>query len=158
MRTITTRAFLAASIAVGAIGFAAAPVHAQSRTGGTPNQLDGGVAIKGYDTVAYFTENKAVKGTDDFKHDWSGTTWLFASAANRDAFAKEPARYAPQYGGFCAFGLAKGKLINVDPQNAWRIVDGKLYLNYNTTFLEIWAKDQARMISDANANWPKINN
>ena len=85
------------------------------------------VAIEGYDPVAYFTENQAVKGSSEFSEKWLGAIWHFASAKHRDAFAADPIRYAPQYGGFCAFSVADGDPAAVNPQ-AWRIVDGKLYL------------------------------
>ena len=89
-----------------------------------------GVAIGGYDAVAYFTDAKAVEGTKQHSFDWYGATWHFVSEANRAAFAKDPEKYAPQYGGYCAFGVSRGYAVKVDP-TAWKIVDGKLYLNYN---------------------------
>ena len=88
----------------------------------------GNVAIRGYDPVAYFTEGRPTKGSPEISHDWLGATWHFSNARHRDAFASEPIRYAPQYGGFCALGTANEEAsANIDPE-AWRIVGGKLYL------------------------------
>lgn len=115
----------------------------------------GGLAVKGFDPVAYFTDGKPVQGTKEFEYSWMNATWRFASAAHRDAFAAEPAKYAPQYGGYCAYGVSKGYAVNVDPE-AWRIVDGKLYLNYNKEVREAWMKDIPGFIRKADQNWPKI--
>lgn len=114
-----------------------------------------GRAIRGYDPVAYFTEGRPVEGSKDFTHEWMGATWYFASAANRDAFAAEPERYAPQYGGYCAFAVANGSTASIDPE-AWRIVDGKLYLNYSKSVFAKWLKDIPGYISKADANWPRV--
>jgi len=114
-----------------------------------------GVAIDGYDAVAYFADAKPVLGSADFTHDWNGATWRFASAEHRDAFAKNPDEYAPQYGGYCAFGVSRGYAVKVDPA-AWKIVDAKLYLNYNHDVQAEWSKDIAGYIAKADANWPKV--
>ena len=114
-----------------------------------------GLAIEGYDPVAYFTQARPVKGSGDFEHEWMNATWRFATAANRDAFAKNPQTYAPQYGGYCAFGVSRGYAVGIDPA-AWKIVDGKLYLNYNAEVQREWAKDIAGYIKKANENWPKV--
>ena len=100
----------------------------------------GGVAIEGADPVAYFTEGKAVEGSDDFAHEWMGATWRFVSAANRDRFAAEPDRYAPQYGGYCAWAVSQGYTAKIDPE-AWTIVDGRLYLNYSKEVRTQWSAD-----------------
>lgn len=113
------------------------------------------VAIKGYDAVAYFTDGKAVEGSSDHESKWMGATWRFATAANRDAFAKNPQKYAPQYGGYCAFGVSRGYAVGIDPE-AWSIVEGKLYLNYNKEVRTEWLKDVPGYIKKADANWPKI--
>ena len=83
-----------------------------------------GTAIEGYDPVAYFTEGHPVEGESGFAHDWMDATWYFASAENRDQFAADPDRYAPQYGGYCAWAVARGYTAKIDPE-AWKIVDGK---------------------------------
>jgi hypothetical protein len=117
--------------------------------------LLGGLAIKGYDPVAYFVDSKPVKGSKEFEHKYMNATWRFATAANRDAFAKEPEKYAPQYGGYCAYGVSKGYAVGVDPE-AWKIVDGKLYLNYDKDVQKAWMQDIPGRIKKADANWPKI--
>jgi YHS domain-containing protein len=116
---------------------------------------DDGAAIRGYDPVAYFTDGKPVPGKADFSHDWMGVTWRFASAKNRDAFAAEPEKYAPQYGGFCAWAVSEGYTAEIDP-DAWRIEGGKLYLNYSKSVQERWAKNIPGNIQKADGNWPKI--
>lgn len=114
-----------------------------------------GTALKGYDAVAYFKESKPVKGKDEFRYDWMGAKWYFASAANRDEFAKTPGKYAPQFGGYCAWAVAHGYTANIDPE-AWRIVDGKLYLNYSKDVQKKWETDVPGFIKQANENWPKL--
>ena len=116
----------------------------------------GGVAIEGYDTVAYFTDGHAKKGSEEFAYDWLGATWLFANAEHRDLFATQPAKYAPQYGGHCAVGTAFGEsTANIDPE-AWSIVDGKLYLQYSEGARDEWEKDRANMIAAADEKWPEV--
>lgn len=115
----------------------------------------GSVAIEGYDTVAYFTERKAVKGSGGFSHDWLGATWLFSRAEYRDLFAANPISYAPQYGGHCADGIAYGeKTVNIDPE-AWRIIDGKLYLNHDQG-AAVELEEAPGQMEKAEANWPKL--
>lgn len=116
---------------------------------------DSGAAIRGYDPVAYFTDSKPVKGDAKFTHSWKGATWRFASAANRDAFAASPEKYAPQYGGYCAYGVASGYAVSTVPE-AWSVRDGKLYLNYSTGVQKDWLRDPAGYIRKADANWPKV--
>ena len=116
----------------------------------------GGVAIEGYDPVAYFTESRAVKGSDAFAYDWLGATWYFANAEHRDLFLAQPVSYAPQYGGHCALGTAFGETTaNIDPE-AWSIVDGKLYLQYSQGAREGWEQDRAKRIAAADQKWPEI--
>lgn len=115
-----------------------------------------GKAIKGYDVVAYFTQGKPVEGDGDFTHKWRGATWRFASAANRDTFAAMPQKYAPQYGGYCAWGVSQGYTAPTDPE-AWRIVDGKLYLNYSKGVQKQWIKGGIpKLITIGDANWQKL--
>ena len=116
-----------------------------------------GLAIKGYDPVAYFTDNKAMQGRAEFTHQWSGVTWNFISAEHRDAFKAAPEKYAPQYGGFCAFGVCmKNAKFPTDP-TAWKIVEGKLYLNYNKQTQDAWTKDPLpATISKGDANWKTL--
>jgi len=116
----------------------------------------GGVAIEGYDTVAYFTDAKATKGSEEFSYDWLDATWLFSSAEHRDLFAKQPVKYAPQYGGHCALGTAFGEsTANIDPE-AWSIVEGKLYLQYSKDGREEWERDRANRIAAADQEWPDV--
>ncbi len=114
-----------------------------------------GTALKGYDTVAYFKEGRAVKGKDEFRHDWQGAKWYFTSAANRDEFAKSPEKYAPQYGGYCAWAVGHGYTANIDPE-AWKIVEGKLYLNYDKSVQKMWEQDVPGWITKANVHWPRL--
>jgi YHS domain-containing protein len=114
-----------------------------------------GTALKGYDAVAYFKEGRAVKGKNEFRYDWMGAKWYFASAANRDEFARDPEKYTPQYGGYCAWAVGHGYTADIDPQ-AWKIVDGKLYLNYNKDVQKMWEHDIPAWIRKANENWPKL--
>lgn len=114
-----------------------------------------GIALKGTDVVAYFTEGKVVDGSPQFVHRWHDAEWRFASAANRDTFAREPEKYAPQYGGFCAWGMAQGYRAPIDPA-AFRVVDGKLYLNYNRSVQSNWLKDIPGHVTKADGNWTKL--
>ena len=115
----------------------------------------GGVAIDGTDPVAYFTDGKPVEGSSNFEHEWNGATWRFASAENRDRFAADPEAYAPQYGGYCAWAVAQGYTASTDPE-AWKIVDGKLYLNYNKDVQSRWEGDVPGNIAKGDANWPTV--
>ena len=113
------------------------------------------VAVQGYDPVAYFTEGKPVKGSKDFTTEYMGATFQFASAANRDAFVADPVMYAPQYGGYCAWAMADGKYAKGDA-NFWKIVDGKLYLNFNRGIQDKWNKDVPGFISKADTHWSEL--
>lgn len=114
-----------------------------------------GVVLKGYDPVAYFTAGQPTKGSDKITAAHNGVTFHFASAANRDAFVKEPTKYLPEYGGFCAFGVASGYKVDADP-TVWRIVDGKLYVNYNKSVGQKFGADVASYIKQANDKWPAL--
>ncbi len=117
----------------------------------------GDVAIKGYDPVAYFTESKAIKGSPTYSHHWLGAEWHFASAENRDLFVADPARYAPQYGGYCADGVSFGTVTtNIDPQ-AWRIIDGKLYLSYDPGAADGFEKKPSKVV-DSKKHWSEVQN
>ena len=117
-----------------------------------------GLAIKGYDPVAYHKKGEPVKGSGQHEIEWKGAKWRFASAAHRDLFASDPEKYAPRYGGYCAWAVSQGYTASVDPVNAWNIVDGKLYLNYNVEIKEKWEKDIPGHIQQADANWPGVLN
>jgi YHS domain-containing protein len=138
---------VAGSVGVPAVGRAQeAPVY----TG-----LVKGVAVGGYDPVAYFTENKPVEGKPEISLQHDGVTWRFASEANRDAFKAEPAKFAPQYGGYCAWAVAQGYTASGDPQ-FWKLVDGKLYLNYDASVQKKWEQDIPGFITKADKNWPTV--
>ncbi|MEW6131411.1 MAG: YHS domain-containing (seleno)protein [Acidobacteriota bacterium] len=117
------------------------------------NKVDGNLALKGYDVVAYFTEGKAVEGATEFTYDWQGARWQFVNAANREAFMQAPEKYAPQFGGYCAWAVGHGYTANGDP-TAWKIVNGKLYLNYNQKVKEKWEQDEANLIKQGDENFP----
>jgi YHS domain-containing protein len=115
----------------------------------------GDVAIKGYDTVAYFTENKAMEGSAKYSTRWLGASWYFASAENRDLFKDDPVKYAPQYGGHCADGVSLGTVTtNIDPK-AWRIIEGKLYLNYDPGAADGFEKKPSKVV-DSKKYWPEV--
>jgi YHS domain-containing protein len=116
-----------------------------------------GLGAKGYDVVAYFTDGKPAKGSPEFTHEYGGVTWQFASAQHRDLFKADPAKYVPQYGGYCAYGVSVGGLYDVQPDNAWTVVDGKLYLNKDASVKRTWSKDIPGHISKADATWPTLN-
>lgn len=139
------------------LALAFGPALATMTASGEFNSLYAGLGAKGYDVVAYFTDGQPTVGSADYTHDFGGVTWRFASAANRDLFKSAPAKYAPQYGGYCAWGVAQGKLFDVDPVKGWGIVDGKLYMNFNADILKMWNEDAKGFIARANQNWPKLN-
>lgn len=115
----------------------------------------GGVALRGFDTVAWHAERRPIRGTADFQAQWGGTTWHFASAAHLARFEADPAAHAPRYGGFCAFGVAEGYKVDFDP-DAWHIEGGALYLNYDRGVQRRWLRDIPGNIARANANWPRL--
>ncbi|AHK42561.1 hypothetical protein ASD02_17545 [Ensifer sp. Root1252] len=117
----------------------------------------GDVAIKGYDPVAYFTESKALEGSPQFSYRWLGANWQFASAENRELFIREPTRYAPQYGGYCADGVSFGTVTtNIDPK-AWRIIEGKLFLSYDPGAAEGFEKNPNKLV-DSKKHWSEVEN
>jgi len=114
-----------------------------------------GLALQGYDPVAYFTEAKPTKGDPAITAEHLGATYRFASAANREAFLAEPDRYAPQYGGWCAYAMARGSKADIDP-GAFKVVDGKLYLNYSAGVQKKWEQDIPGYIAKADDRWPEV--
>lgn len=112
-------------------------------------------AVGGYDTVAYFTQGKPVKGSSKFVTEWKGAKWYFSSAENLAKFKANPTAYAPQYGGYCAYGVSQNAAVKGDPL-LWKIVDGKLYLNINKQVVNIWQKDIPGYITQANKRWPNV--
>lgn len=145
---LSRRFFLATGLALAATGTAFA--------GSASIYTDGsGAAASGYDVVAYFTEQRPVDGSDAYTAQYEGATWRFSSAENRDLFIAQPTRYAPQYGGYCAYAVAKGATASTVPE-AWKIVDGKLYLNYSTGIKSRWEGQQSEFIATADRNWPGV--
>lgn len=153
MTKTTRRAALAALTA--ATAFAAfGPSPAQAEEAFVYSDI-WGHAIRGYDPVAYFREGEAVEGSSDYEAEWNDSTWRFASAENRGAFLADPEAYAPQYGGYCAWAVSQGSTASVDPEQ-WRIVDGRLYLNYNADVQATWLQDVPGFIEKADSNWPTV--
>lgn len=114
-------------------------------------------AIKGYDTVSYFTEGKAVKGDKSYSTEYNNATWLFSSQENLDLFVAQPEKYAPQYGGYCAYAVAQNTTAAVDPE-LFTIHNDKLYLNYNRSINDKWNANKDNFIVDADKNWPALLN
>ena len=114
-----------------------------------------GLAARGYDVTAYFTNGKAVRGSASHQLQFKGATWRFASAEAKARFQADPAAYAPQFGGYCSWAVSQGYVAPGDPEQ-WKIVDGKLYLNFNARAKELWEADQAEAIKRGHANWPAV--
>jgi YHS domain-containing protein len=114
-----------------------------------------GVALKGYDPVAYFAEEAPAVGDPAISYQWRGATWVFSTAAHREAFVADPAHYAPQYGGYCAFAVSRGTTADADP-GQWAIVEGKLYVNNNAFAKKLWNQDRPANIEAGDLNWPLI--
>src|SRR5690606_21038944 len=112
-------------------------------------------AINGYDHVSYHKERRPVKGDHEYSYEWKDATWYFASEENLSAFKTNPEKYAPQFGGYCAYGMANGHKAPTEP-DAWTIVDGKLYFNYNKDVLAKWKANQDALIKQAGALWPDV--
>jgi len=112
-------------------------------------------AIKGYDTVAYFTQGEPVKGSDEFSTSYKGANWLFSSQENLDLFLANPTKYEPQYGGFCAYAVAQGSTASIKPE-LFTIHEGRLFLNYSNSINDKWLANKKDFIEKADANWPAI--
>ncbi len=154
-RPLTRRLLLA--LAIGAL-FASMPALAAPPANTIKPGLFGGrsdTAIQGYDPVSYFTDGKPVKGQDTLTFDYLGAKWKFASQAHLDLFKADPEKYAPQYGGYCAYGVAQDALVSIEPDK-FKIVDGKLYLNYDADVQAKWLKDPAGFIKQANAKFQAL--
>ena len=115
------------------------------------------LAIQGYDAVAYFTESAPVKGDKAFTTDYNGAEWRFSSADNLAAFKAAPEKYAPQYGGYCAWAVSQNYTARGNPEN-FTVVDGKLYLNYNDEIQKRWEEDIPGFVAKADENWPGVLN
>ncbi len=132
--------------------------RAAADTATTFNATPDGIAIGGWDTVAYFTENRAVEGSPAISHDWQGATWLFASAEHRDLFAADPEAYAPQFGGWCAFALSVGEYAaEVDPESAWTIHEDQLFLNWDAGVRKRWERNGiGKGVETGRGNWLRV--
>ena len=125
-------------------------------SGPTPTFQDDAGALRGYDPVAYFSEEKPVQGSPGFSANHKGATWYFSSAENKAMFEQDPQKYSPQYGGYCAYAMAHGFVVSSDPA-AFSLVDGKLYLNYSLGVRETWLEDVPGNIDSADQNWIEKN-
>jgi len=114
-----------------------------------------GSALKGYDAVAYFAVNNAVKGDAKYAYVWNGAKWLFSSEENMNKFKADPEAYVPQFGGYCAYAVSEGYTADADPE-AWKIVDGNLYLNYKRDVQKTWEKNEAERIENGKKNWQQF--
>jgi YHS domain-containing protein len=146
MRITTLIVMVLSSLVVSGAAWSKDPVN---------TTLFGNKAIHGYDPVAYFADGKPVAGREDLEFEWMGAKWRFATAEHREAFKKTPEKYAPQYGGYCAYAVSQGRLVDIDP-NAWSIVDGKLYLNYDLNIQKKWQLDVRGYVMKADKNWPGV--
>jgi hypothetical protein len=148
---------VAAALSAALLGSFASAARAADEVNAAPGLSAAGapVALHGYDAVAYFTEGKPVVGSDSLVQIHEGAAYRFSSKVNLDAFKQSPGRYAPQYGGFCAYGVAVGKKFDGDPR-LWKIADGKLYLNLNDEIYRTFLKDVDGNVRKANGNWTKI--
>lgn len=126
-------------------------------TGGEYHNLHAGLGAKGYDVVAYLRDGAAVPGSEQHATEHGGATWRFASREHLEAFRSDPTRYAPQFGGYCAWGVAQGRLFDVDPVHGWTVHDGKLYLNFNADINATFRSDAPAFIGKASRNWPALN-
>lgn len=145
---------LLALTAMGALVVTTAPGEAAKK--GAINTIGSpGVAIKGFDPVAYFKDGKPRRGSKSHTFRYKGAEWRFSSAENKAAFAANPAKYEPAYGGYCAYGVASGYLVKIEG-DSWAIRNGRLYLNYDRGVQKRWAKNPSGFINKANGRWPKL--
>lgn len=114
-----------------------------------------GVAIRGYDAVAFYSDHKAIPGSSAYEYKWNGASWHFANKIHLDSFSANPVKYAPQYGGYCAYGTAEGHKAPTLPET-WTISQGKLYFNYNNEVKQLWMNDQQGFINKADKLWPTV--
>lgn len=148
---LTRRSFLVATAALPTAALLGRPAAAAE----PPVYATGGIAINGYDPVAYFTEGKPVEGSPDHTSDWEGATVQFSSAENKALFDGDPEKYAPKYGGYCAYAVSKGYTASTDPA-AWSIHEDRLYLNYSKSVRALWAARKRHHIEQADKNWPSV--
>jgi YHS domain-containing protein len=158
MHNRTLKLFLALLIVTTAQAGLVVTMPATAGVPGSRSQinLDGdGVALRGYDPVAYFDGGKPTHGVAAIFASYGGARYLFATAAHRSAFLANPKKYVPEFGGFCAVGASFGEKVDTDPETG-EVVNGKLYLNYNQRALDLFNKDQSSTITKAKSNWPTV--
>lgn len=157
--TLSRRRFLAFSVALApvavGVGSTLRSAPALAATDPIYTSLFSDKALGGHDTVAYFTEGRAVKGSSDHRTEWRGATWQFASAGNLDAFVAEPERFAPAYGGYCAYAMAQGQTVKSDPRE-WSIIGDRLFVNYDAAVKALWLEDPETFIRQADGHWPGV--
>lgn len=158
LAALSRRTWLTLFATVAVVLAAAVFTRPFANAAGPINTLDSpsGAAIKGYDPVAYFVAGRPLPGRPEFSLDHGGARWQFSSAENKRLFEMDPARYLPAYGGYCAFGVAQGYLVKIEP-DAWAIRDGRLYLNYDRAVQRQWEADPAAYIKTADTKWPGLN-
>lgn len=147
---MTVRSFVVALLLL-----LAAPAVARAEQAPVYTGRFSSLAVGGYDPVAYFDQGQPVEGKRRYSYDWQGATWRFASQEHLERFKAESERYAPRYGGYCAWAVSQGTTASADPR-VWRIVDGKLYLNYSADVQKTWEQDIPGNIAKADANWPGV--
>ncbi len=155
---LSTRRFAPAAIATLVVSVAGIATHAvayQSKSIADVNLDKQNLALRGYDPVAYFALGKATAGKTEFSAAHEGATYRFSSAAHRDTFVATPARYLPQYGGYCAYAASQGYKADADPK-AWHVIDGRLFVNYNASVAKSWAAKAADYIKKGDSNWPRV--
>ena len=148
---LTLRALIASAIAVPVAATLSRPAMAAK----PPVFATDGIAINGFDPVAYFTDGAPVKGNPDISADWEGAKLLFASEDNKAMFEADREKYAPRYGGYCAYAVSKGATAPTDP-DAWTVHEDRLYLNFSVDVRSIWKEDIPGNIARADANWPGV--
>ena len=144
-------------LALLAMSFAVVPASVSAANNPAPAVYSASdrLAAGGYDVTAYFSDGKAVRSSAKHELMLHGVTWRFASAESKAQFQANPSAYAPQFGGYCAWAVSQGYLASGDPEQ-WKVVDGKLYLNFNARAKELWEADQAASIERGKANWPTV--
>ncbi|MEM1422277.1 MAG: YHS domain-containing (seleno)protein [Pseudomonadota bacterium] len=151
--SMNRRHVIAAALGVACAAVAGGPQVARAET---PTWADlWGYALRGYDPVAYFTRGEAVEGDPEHRLEWRGVMWSFASAEHKAMFEADPERFAPQFGGYCAWSMMQGRRSSVDP-HAWDVIDGKLYMNFSPGMQAAWREEMARNIAEAEKQWAQI--
>lgn len=155
MKKLTHLFLLFGLIVLTGSALAAPKINTLEKKGLLGSYKESGIAIRGFDTVAYFTQMKPVKGSADISVEWNDATWLFSTQEHADLFKNDPEAYAPQYGGYCAYGVAQDYLVKIEGDQ-WRIEDGKLYLNYDKGVQKKWLKDIPGYIVSANGKFSEL--